>query len=159
MEYRYETKIRPVDFWKLSMYHTYHSLVGMCNLVFGAAMIGLTVRFWNEANDVIQALLFLACLLVPVVQPLVVYLEAKAQAAVVPQGAELAFGEDGIHVSLKGKRELIRWNRVSRVVKEAGMVIVFTDRRHGYMLTNRVLGNEKNDFYQYVKAHINTSGA
>ena len=60
MEYRYETKIRPVDFWKLSMYHTYHSLVGMCNLVFGAAMIGLTVRFWNEANDVIQALLFLA---------------------------------------------------------------------------------------------------
>ena len=87
------------------------------------------------------------------------YLKAKAQASGVPQGADLAFGEAGIHVSLKGKRELIRWNRVSRVVKEAGMVIVFTDRRHGYMLTNRVLGNEKNDFYQYVKAHINTSGA
>lgn len=157
MNYSYESNIRPIDFWKLSMYRTYHSLAGMCNLIFGAAMIGLTVRFWNTANDVLQAVLFLACLLIPVIQPLGVYLKAKMQVSLIPQGAKLSFEEDGIHVSLSGKRELIRWQRVREVVKQAGMVIVFTDRRHGYMLTNRVLGREKEEFYQFVKAHISTS--
>ncbi len=158
MNYSYESNIRPIDFWKLSMYRIYHSLVGVCNLIFGAAMIGLTVRFWDTANDVVQAVLFLACLLIPVIQPLGVYLKAKVQVSLIPQGAELSFAEDGIHVSLSGKRELIRWHRVRQVVKQAGMVIVFTDRSHGYMLTNRVLGKEKEEFYQYVKAHISTSG-
>ena len=117
MNYSYESNIRPIDFWKLSMYRTYHSLVGVCNLIFGAAMIGLTVRFWDTANDVVQAVLFLACLLIPVIQPLGVYLKAKVQVSLIPQGAELSFAEDGIHVSLSGKRELIRWHRVRQVVK------------------------------------------
>lgn len=158
MSYRYESKIRPVDFWLLSMYHTYHSLVGVCNIVFGAAMILLTVRFWNEAGDVVQALLFIACLIIPVIQPMGVYVKAKAQTAVIPQGTELVFEEDGIHVALNGRRELVRWNRVNGVKKEANMVIVFTDASHGYMLTNRILGSEKDDFYNYVKAHIKAFG-
>ncbi len=158
MNYSYESNIRPIDFWKLSMYRTYHSLVGVCNLIFGAAMIGLTVRFWNTANDVVQAVLFLACLLIPVIQPLGIYLKAKVQVSLTAQGAVLLFAEDGIHVSLNEKRELIRWHKVRQVVKQAGMVIVFTDRNHGYMLTNRVLGREKEEFYQFVKAHISTSG-
>lgn len=158
MNYSYESNIRPIDFWKLSMYRTYHSLVGVCNLIFGAAMIGLTVRFWNTANDVVQAVLFLVCLLIPVIQPLGIYLKAKVQVSLTAQGAVLLFAEDGIHVSLNEKRELIRWHKVRQVVKQAGMVIVFTDRNHGYMLTNRVLGREKEEFYQFVKAHISTSG-
>lgn len=158
MSYQYQSNIRPLDFWLLSMNHTYHSLVGVCNLVFAAAMIGLSVRFWNEAGDAAQALLFIACLIIPVFQPLGVYLKAKAQVSVIPQGTQLSFGEDGVHVTLGGKRELIRWNRVKNAVREANMVIIFTDASHGYMLTNRVLGREKDDFYHYVKAHINTSG-
>lgn len=139
------------------MYRTYHSLAGVCNLVFGVSVILLTCRFWNRAGDFVQALLFLACLLIPVIQPLGVYLKAKAQAAVSPQGTELVFKEDGIHVTLGSQYERIPWKRVKSIVREAGMLIVFTDANHGYMLTNRVLGSEKEAFYQDVKAHINTS--
>ncbi len=53
MAYRYESKIRPLDFWLLSMYHTYHSMVGMCNIVFGVAMILLTYRFWAQAGQLL----------------------------------------------------------------------------------------------------------
>ena len=73
MRYQYQSKVRAADFWALSMYRTYHSLVGVCNIVFGIAMILLTVRFWNQVGDVMQAVLFLACLLIPVIQPLGVY--------------------------------------------------------------------------------------
>lgn len=146
-----------MDFWALSMRRTYSSLVGVCNIVFAVAMILLTVRFWNQSGDVVQALLFLACLIIPVIQPLGVYMKAKAQVSVIPQGTELVFGEDGIHVTLGSERQFIQWNKVKGARKEPGMVIVYTDASHGYMLTNRVMGNEKEDFYNYVKAHISTS--
>ena len=157
MGYQYRCTIRPIDFWALSMRRTYSSLVGMCNIIFAVAMILLTVRFWNQANDVVQALLFLACLIIPVIQPFCVYMKAKVQVSVIPQGTELVFEEDGIHVTLGSEQQFIRWNKVKGVRKEPGMVIVYTDVNHGYMLTNRVMGNEKEDFYNYVKAHISAS--
>lgn len=157
MSYQYRCAIKPMDFWALSMRRTYSSLVGVCNIVFAVAMILLTVRFWNQSGDVVQALLFLACLIIPVIQPFCVYMKAKAQVSVIPQGTELAFGEDGIHVTLGSERQFIQWNKVKGARKEPGMVIVYTDASHGYMLTNRVMGNEKEDFYNYVKAHISTS--
>lgn len=156
MCYQYQCKIRPVDFWKLSMRRTYRSMVGVCNIVFGVAMVLLTFRFWSQANDIVQTLLFLACLLVPVIQPVGVYLKSKAQVSVIPQGTELAFGEDGILVTLGSERELIRWNKVRGVRKEGSMIIVYTDANHGYLLTKRVLGNEKDELYRFVKAHMKT---
>lgn len=154
MRYQYQSKVRAMDFWALSMYRTYHSLVGVCNIVFGIAMILLTVRFWNQASDAVQAVLFLACLLVPIIQPLGVYLKAKAQVSVIPQGTELLFTEDGIHVTLGSEQQHIRWNKVRGIRKEAGIVIVYTDVNHGYMLTNRVLGEDKEAFYHDVEAQI-----
>lgn len=156
MCYQYQCKIRSVDFWKLSMRRTYRSMVGVCNIVFGVAMVLLTIRFWNQANDIVQSLLFLACLLVPVIQPVGVYLKSKAQVSVIPQGTELAFGEDGILVTLGSERELIRWNKVRGIRKEGSMIIVYTDANHGYLLTKRVLGNEKDELYRFVKAHMKT---
>ena len=34
------------------------------------------------------------------------------------------------------------------------MMIVFSDARHGYMLTNRVLGTQKDAFYAFAEARI-----
>ena len=158
MSYQYRCTIKPVDLWTLSMRRMYHSLVGICNIIFAVAMILLTVRFWNQVNDVIQALLFLACLIIPVIQPFCVYMKAKVQVSVIPQGTELSFEEDGIHVTLGSEQQFIRWNKVKGVRKETGMVIVYTDVSHGYMLTNRILGKDKEDFYNFVKSHISTSG-
>lgn len=154
MRYQYQSKVRAVDFWALSMYRTYHSLVGVCNIVFGIAMVLLTLRFWNQASDAVQAVLFLACLLIPVIQPLGVYLKAKARASVIPQGTELVFAEDGIHVALGSERQHIRWKEVCGIRKEAGIVIVYTDANHGYMLTNHVLGSDKEAFCRDVDACI-----
>lgn len=158
MSYQYRCTIKPVDFWALSMRRTYSSLVGVCNIIFAVAMILLTVRFWDQVGDILQALLFLSCLIIPVIQPLCVYMKAKAQASVIPQGTELNFSEDGIQVTLGSEQQFIRWNKVRGVKKETGMVIVYTDDRHGYMLTNRIMGKEKDDFYNYLKAHISISG-
>ena len=118
------------------------------------AIILLTLRFWNQAGDVVQAILLLMCLIIPVIQPVCVYLRAKAQVSVIPQGTELVFAEDGIQVTLGDEREHIPWNKVRGVSREAGIVIVYTDASHGYMLTPGVLGAGRADFYRYVETRL-----
>ena len=150
--YRFQCDVRALDFWKLTMRQTYRSLAGICNIVFTAAMIALAVRFWNTAGDLFQVLILFACLLFPVIQPIAVYLRAKGQAAAMPQGVVLEFDEKGLHVTVGGQHEDLPWRQV-RVRRQSDMLVVFSDARHGYLLTNRVLGKEKEPFFAYAKEH------
>lgn len=34
------------------------------------------------------------------------------------------------------------------------MIIVFSDTTHGFVFTNRVLGNEKEEFYRYAASKV-----
>lgn len=153
MTYQYKCEVRAMDFFRLSMRQTYHSMAGMCNLVFTVAMILLAAKFWNQSNDILQVLMLLGCLLFPVVQPIAVYMKAKGQAAASPKGVELAFDDSGLVVTAGEAKERLGWSRL-RVIKQPNMIIVFSDARHGYMLTNRVLGNEKDDFFSFAQSRI-----
>lgn len=51
------------------MYYTYGSVVGMCNLIFTAAVIALTISKWNSAGVIWRFFLVLGCCLFTVIQP------------------------------------------------------------------------------------------
>lgn len=153
MTYQFKSEVTALDFWKLTMRQTYRSMAGLCNLIFTVAMILLAVKFWNQSNDIVQVLLLFACLLFPVVQPIAVYLKAKGQARALPKDMELKFDDAGLHVAIGTQHEDIRWNKI-RVAKQPNMIIVFSDARHGYMLTNRVLGKEKEEFFAFAESKI-----
>ena len=153
MTYRFKCDVTALEFWKMTMRQTYQSIAGICNLVFTAAMIALAVRFWNEWGDVFQVLVLFGCLLFPVIQPIAVYMKAKGQAAAMPKDVELEFDDAGLHVTVGTEHEDIRWKRI-RVRKQSDMLIVFSDARHGYMLTNRVLGQEKEAFFAFAESKI-----
>ncbi|MCD8395985.1 MAG: YcxB family protein [Lachnospiraceae bacterium] len=157
MTYRYKCEVRALDYWLLSMYHTYHSMIGVCNLVLFGAAVALLVRFWGEVNVNVRVFLVAFVLLIPVFHPLAVWIQARSQAKATPQNTELAFGEPGVYVTLEGKHELIPWNKVKGAKREGNMIILFTGGGHGYMLTDRVLGKEKEEFYDYVKSHVYAS--
>ncbi len=42
MKYEYTYRNTCMDIWQLSMYYIYGSMVGMCNLIFTAAILTLT---------------------------------------------------------------------------------------------------------------------
>jgi hypothetical protein len=90
------------------------------------------------------------CLLFPVIQPLVIYGKARKQAAALPKGMELKFDEQGLHVKTQEAASDIPWSGIKNVVKEAHMIVVFSDNVHGYLLTDRMLGGRKQEFYEYV---------
>ena len=67
-----------------------------------------------------------------------------------PGRVELLFDDKGVHVSSDGKQEDIKWNKIVNAIKQSNMIIVMSDRNHGYMLTNRILGDEKDEFYDFL---------
>ena len=154
MEYKYMCDVKASDLWKMAMVRTYKAAIGVVNIVFTVAMILLAFRFWKTTPDILRVLMIFGCLVFPVIQPLATYGMCVKQLENMPRDMELKFDDVGVHVSTGGQSELIRWNKVKNAIKRNNMIVVMSDDSHGYMLTNRVLGNEKEEFYDFLCSKI-----
>ena len=154
MEYKYMCDVKASDLWKMAMVRTYKAAIGVVNIVFTVAMILLAFRFWKTAPDILRVLMIFGCLVFPVIQPLATYGMCVKQLENMPRDMELKFDDMGVRVSTGGESELIRWNKVKNAIKRSNMIVVMSDDSHGYMLTNRVLGNEKEEFYNFLCSKI-----
>ena len=150
MEYRFKCDVKAGDLWKMAMARTYRSLIGLVNVIFTVAMILLTLRFWPTTSDLLRVFMILGCILFPVVQPLAIYGNSVKQLEDLPKDMELLFNDGGLRVFVGDKSELIRWSRIRNAIKRSNMIVVMSDDSHGYMLTNRVLGDQKEEFYEYI---------
>lgn len=154
MDYKFKCDVKASDLWKMAMKRTYKSIVGVVNVVFTVAMIALVIRFWGEASSFMRSVMVIGCLLFPVIQPLATYGKSAKQLEDMPKDMELSFDDRGVHVETGSKSEDIRWKKISNAIKRSNMIIVMSDDRHGYMFTNRVLGDQKESFYQYLCSKI-----
>ncbi len=150
MEYKYMCDVKASDIWKMAMKRTYKSAIGIVNIVFTAAMILLVIRFFSTAPDILRVLMIFGCLLFPVIQPLATYGMCVKQLENMPRDMSLTFNDEGMRVETGGQNEFIRWKRIANAIKRSNMIVVMSDDSHGYMLTNRVLGNEKDEFYDFL---------
>lgn len=150
MEYRFKCDVKAGDLWKMAMTRTYKSLVGLVNVVFTIAMVLLIIRYWSSASDLFRILMVLGCVLFPVIQPLAIYGNSIKQLEDMPRDMELLFNDTGVRVFVGDKSELLRWSRIKNAIKRSNMIVVMSDDSHGYMLTNRALKDQKEEFYQYL---------
>ncbi len=154
MEYKYICDVRASDLWKMAMQRTYKSIIGLVNVIFTVAMVLLTIRFWGTSSDLIRGLLIFGCILFPVIQPLATYGMSAKQLEDMPRDMELTFNDSGVHVKTGDASEDIKWKKVKNAIKRNNMIVVMSDETHGYMLTNRVLGDKKEEFYEYLCSKI-----
>lgn len=150
MRYQYTYRTTAFDLWKLSMYYTYGSMVGVCNIIFTVAIVALIISRWNEAAGIWKGLMVLGLCLFTVIQPLLSYQRARKQAAQITQDTELGFADTGICVRSGGQSSQIPWSSIKKVSRKPGMIVVFSDSTHGFILTDRILKRSKDDFYQYI---------
>lgn len=154
MKYTFTYRTRAVDLWFLSMNTMYRSLIGVCNIIFTAAMFLLAVRFWGEVSTVVRVLFVFAVCLFTVIQPVAIYLRAQKQVAVLPDQMEIGFDAQGIHVKTAKETSTLKWKDVKGAAKKAHMVVVFSSKNQGFLLPNKVLGNQRDAFYTYVNSMI-----
>ncbi len=150
MKYRFVYQTTAFDFWQLAMYNTYGSIIGVCNVIFTVAMIILTVKFGGIVNEVILALLILASCFFPIIQPVMMYLQAKKQVAGLPGHMEIEFDEKGVHVTAGDRHSDLPWNTIKRILKKPTLIVIFSTATQGYILSNRILGKQRSQFLTYV---------
>ncbi len=150
MRYQFAYQTTAFDFWQLAMYNTYGSIIGVCNVVFTVAMIVLTVRFGESVHEVLLALLILASCFFPVIQPMMLYIQAKKQVASLPQQMTIGFDDQGVHVTAGENRSDLPWNTIKRIMKKPTLIVIFSTATHGFLFSNRVLGKQKPQFLNYV---------
>ena len=81
---------------------------------------------------------------------LAVWRKAEKQAAGIGQDTVMEFGDAGIRIRVGDENSSIPWTAVKKISKKPTMIILFSDTTHGYVLTNRVLGKDRDAFYNYV---------
>ena len=89
MQFHFVNRVKPMDFWKMSMSHTYRSMAGVVNIVFTVAMIVLFQNFGKKVHDLVEMLIFVACIWFPFIHPFIVFLGARGQVAQIPVNLEL----------------------------------------------------------------------
>jgi hypothetical protein len=154
MTYNFKYQTKAIDLWQLSMYGIYGSILGVCNIIFTVAMILMTFKFWTGSNMTVKTLLILAICIFTIIQPLVIFLRAKKQAEKVAEHVEIGFDDKGVHVKIKNKTSDLKWNSIKGITKKPSLLVVLSTSKHGFVLTNKVLGKQKEDFYNYVMSKI-----
>ena len=155
MEYCFKSDVKPIDLWKIAMLKIYKSYTGVINIVFSVAMVFLCVRFYGEVGSFLRTVLIFLLILFPILQPLAIYSRSVKQLEDLPGEMVMRFDDKGVCVECKGTRATLPWKRIKNAYKREGMVVVMSDDRHGYMLTDRVLGAEKDEFFEYLRSKIN----
>lgn len=154
MKYKFDYKISAFELWQLSMHGIYGSMVGVTNIIFTVAMLLLGVRFWNSVNSFLRVLILIGISLFTVIQPTIVYLRSKKQLEAIPKDMEIGFDNSGIHVITLNEKEDIKWSSVKGVVKKSNMIIILTTAKHGFIITDKMLGCQKEEFYHFLNSKI-----
>lgn len=154
MEYKFKSDVKAEDLWLIAMRRTYKTPAGIVNIVFTVAMILLTLRFWGSTSDFFRMLMLFGCILFPIIQPLAVLGMSAKQLDELPKDLELSFSDSGVKVTTGEKSENMPWRRIKNAIKQKNMIVIMSDDRHGYMLTDRVLGQEKDKFYDFLCTKI-----
>ncbi len=154
MRYKYTYRTTARDLWQLSMYYIYGSLAGLCNIIFTVAAFALGFSRWDQAQGLMRCLIVLGCCLFTVIQPLMIYVKAKKQTAGITQDTQVTIDDNGLHIRVGNDTSDLPWNSVKRISRKPAMIIVFSDTTHGFVFTNRVLGNEKEEFYRYAASKV-----
>lgn len=154
MRYQFTYQNTARDLWQLSMYYIYGSLVGLCNMIFTVAMVLLALLRWQEMALWMRACVVVGMSLFTLFQPLAVYVKARKQAAGVSGETTVQFADAGIYIRSGGQHGELAWKQIRKISKKPTMLVVFADTTHGFLLPDRVLGAEKEEFYRYVVSKI-----
>ena len=120
-------------------------------MIFILSSAALLYALWGTAPWWLRILLILFLSLFTVIQPTGVYLRAKKSLKENHDTLQLSLNDQGIEVVVGDQKEFKNWSQVQGIVLKPTLVAIYTDKNHGYILTNRILKNSKKQFRAFIK--------
>lgn len=161
MKYQYTYRNTPGDYFRFYMSNTYHSLMGIVNVIFTVAMAALIVSRWGGSNLFFRLLMVFALLIFPVFQPFFIWLRSIKSAESIKVETTVSFDEGGMEIDVLTHKQRIVWKNFYACLRRAGLLIVSPDGAHAYLLPEKVIeraeeGIERNPaaVYAFVTGKI-----
>lgn len=154
MEYKYQYQVQPSDLWQLQMYYTYSSYLAVINVIFIVSSAALLYALWGTSPWWLRILLLLFLSLFTVIQPAGIYLRAKKSLKDHDETLQLTLNDQGIEVVVGDQKEFKNWSQVQGIVLKPTLAAIYTDKNHGYILTNRILNDSKKQFRAFLKTKM-----
>ncbi len=151
MTYHYTYRSAPQDLVRLSLDHVYHEYTAIINIVFTVAMVCLLVARWNAWGILGNIMILLGVMVFPVFQPLAMYMRSRQIIMDNPGEIDLTIDESAIHVKAHDKTESIKWEKVAGIYFSKGLLVLYPDQKHGYVLTERIVGQEMQPLTDFCK--------
>lgn len=150
MEYTFKSDVKPKDLFKIAMIRIYKNFTGIINVVFTVAMVCLAVRFFKDAVPFFKGMMIFGIIMFPILQPLAIYSRSVKQLENLPAQMDIHFDDKGMEINCDGKSQFLPWSKITNAFKQLNMIVIMSDDKHGYMLTDRVLGAKKDEFFDFV---------
>ena len=151
MKYEYTYRNTTADFFKFYIGNVYSQWTGIIGIVFTGAIIALMISKWGTSGPVFRAIMVIALLLFPVVQPLGLYLRSMKMAENIKPETTLIFDDRGMGILVQLHSQRIPWKPEASVVKRPGLIVVSPDGVHLYLLPDRVTGEQKEELYAFLQ--------
>ncbi len=150
MNLELDYKIDPLDMTLMSLKGIYKTIVGIVNIVFTFASIGLLIRFWADLGILLKVVLIITSLAFPIFQPIVLYNRAKRQLANINKSTKMRFDYKGFHITIDDLTSSIPWKKVKRVSKTNRAFVLYVSEKEGYILSKKLLGDNFELLYNFI---------
>ena len=150
MEFKYKYRLKPSDLWQFHMYYAYSSYLCIINIICILSSIVLIIKLWANSPTWFRVVLILFLSLFTVIQPLSIFLRSVKQLKNNNDELMLTFSDSGIDVFFNQKNEHKTWDQIINIIIKPTLIVIYTDREHGYILANRVLKNTRKDFIKLI---------
>lgn len=151
-----EVKLTARELWRFSMYHSYKGFSGAFNVIFSAAAVFLLATTWSRDTVFYRALLVVCALMFTVWQPALLYVKAVRQAKTpaIRTPLTLSFDEKGIKAAQGTESLELEWEKISRAERGFGMLMIYMDRVHAYLLPDSVIGEKRAVLCELIKEKL-----
>lgn len=155
MCFKFRYKVKVSDLWQASMYYSYSSYLAIINIICIVSSVTLLIKMWATAPVWFKGILVLFVLLFTVIQPAIIWKNSKASLNGNYPEIELTFTSNVIHIEANGEKQDKLWTNVRGIVKKPTLIVLYMEDGNGYILNNRVLGSDRNEFYAFAQDMIN----
>ena len=141
------------DVWHFSIYHGYRGLYGVFNILFSLVSVVFVVIQWNDFTWA-QRIVFIFCaLLFSVIQPSLMYLKAKKQAAnpAIKNGVKIEADDKIIKVTQDGTTGEFVWDKIFKTMIKKELIIIYLDPIRAYLIPKRYWGQDILEFEEILK--------
>lgn len=159
MQTEFKVNITVKDIFSFQINNTYRKLTGVIWIIFSVAVLGVAIYTWGDVSIGNTILLIIMSLLYTVVNPIMLYLKAKAQVKNNDYfNNELVYRTDskGITVSQGSETTTVKWSEMWKAVRYGGIVIVYITTIRAFILPVRCLGEQYNSFVDNAAEGLGT---